>query len=96
MKKLEADKIKLSEKWIKLSNKNKNEDKLKQRIKELEGIQTAKNSEIMDLYSKIHEFEQTNKNSQKGKLTPPLMKCMKRDNAMSAIFWFKLIFFSSF
>jgi predicted nuclease with TOPRIM domain len=68
MKKLEADKIKLSEKWIKLSNKNKNEDKLKQRIKELETIQTAKNSEIMDLYCKIDEFEQMSKNYQKGKL----------------------------
>jgi hypothetical protein len=45
-----------------------NEDKLKQRIKELETTQTAKNSEIMVLYEKVDEFEQTNKNIQKGNL----------------------------
>lgn len=33
IKKLEADKVKLSEKWIKLSQKNNNEDKLRQKIK---------------------------------------------------------------
>jgi hypothetical protein len=45
-----------------------NEDKLKQRIKELETTQSAKNAEIMILYQKVNEFEYTNKNIQKGNL----------------------------
>jgi len=35
-KKLEADKTKLSEKWIRLSSKNKQEERQKSRIRELE------------------------------------------------------------
>ena len=35
-KKLEAEKVKLSQKWVRLSTKNAQEDKMKDKIKEIE------------------------------------------------------------
>jgi predicted nuclease with TOPRIM domain len=60
VKRLETEKVKLSEKWIKLSAKNKNEDKLKQKIKELETSNLIKDQETMKLYTKMQEIEMRN------------------------------------
>lgn len=46
VKRLEAEKLKLSEKWMRLSYKNKHEDKLRVRIKELEASHQSKDSEV--------------------------------------------------
>ena len=57
VKRLEVEKVKLSEKWIKLSARNKNEDKIKLKIKDLETSNLLKDKEIMKLYSKMQDLE---------------------------------------
>jgi len=51
---------------VKLSQKNKNEEKLKSKIKRLEGVLKKKNEEIMQLFEKIEGLEGKNKEIEKG------------------------------
>lgn len=58
--KLEQDKCKLSEKWIKLSTKNKNDDKVRQRLKDLESVAEKKERELSSLTDKLNKNEREN------------------------------------
>lgn len=60
IQKVEHEKLKLSERWIKLSNKNKTEDKVKNKLKELETSNEYKDKVIMNQFSKIEELEKVN------------------------------------
>ena len=60
IQKVEHEKLKLSERWIKLSNKNKGEDRVKNKLKELETSNEYKDKVIMNQFSKIEELEKTN------------------------------------
>lgn len=60
MNKLEQEKCKLSEKWIKLSAKNKNEDKVRNKLKELEDLNDKKEKELFNLLNKMNKNEREN------------------------------------
>ena len=57
IQKVEHEKLKLSERWIKLSNKNKFDDKVKLKLKELETSNEYKDKVILNQFSKIEELE---------------------------------------
>jgi len=58
--KLELDKCKLSEKWIKLSSKNKTDDKVRQKLKESEAVNDKKTNELSSLTDKLNKNEREN------------------------------------
>ena len=60
MNKLEQEKWKLSEKWIKLSAKNKNDDKVRNRLKELEDHNEKLRKELFSLTEKLNKNEREN------------------------------------
>lgn len=49
--------MKLSEKWIRLSNKNKQEDKLRQKIKDIETKNAKKEKELMPQKKTLDKIE---------------------------------------
>lgn len=57
---MEQEKCKLSEKWTKLSHKNKNEERQKSKIRELEVQNDFTTKEINNLSEKLEKLEREN------------------------------------
>lgn len=57
---MEQEKWKLSEKWIRLSAKNKNDDKVRIRLKEVEKANEKKDKEVQGLTEKLNKNEREN------------------------------------
>lgn len=60
MRKLELDKKTISEKWVKLSHKNKNEERQKSKIRELEIHSDFTQKEITNLSERLEKLEREN------------------------------------
>lgn len=60
MRKLEQDKKTISEKWVKLSHKNKNEERQKSKIRELEIHSDFTQKEITNLSERLEKLEREN------------------------------------
>lgn len=60
MRKLEQDKNKISEKWVKLSAKNKNEERQRSKLRELESQNDFTQKEINNLSEKLEKLEREN------------------------------------
>lgn len=60
LRKLESEKTKLSEKWIRLSAKNKQEDKKMGKMKELEMQNDLTYKEIHNMNDKMERLEREN------------------------------------
>lgn len=54
------DKNKLSEKWVKLSNKNKNDERQKSKLRQLEVQNEFTQKEINNLSEKLEKLEREN------------------------------------
>lgn len=60
MRKLEQEKNKLSEKWTKLSSKNKIEERQKSKLRDLEVQNDYTSKEISSLSEKLEKLEREN------------------------------------
>ncbi len=57
---MEKDSNKLSEKWIKLSSRNKNEERQRSKVRELEVQNDFTQKEIQSLSEKLEKLEREN------------------------------------
>lgn len=60
LKKTEADKTKISEKWIKLSSKNRHEDLIRKRCKETESSNEELHKQLLDANEKVEKLTREN------------------------------------